>query len=173
MKNYEISVQCWNIFGIFKNINGFIYNKLQCPDFQDHVFKYKIFGLVETHHTDDDIDKLHILDYKCFQACRKKKKFGRKHGGLAVYVHNTILSGVTKMPTQGSEKIILKLKKDFFQLDMDTILSFSYCVPANSSYALRTQFDAFSDLEQKLSNYVGDYNLICLGDYNIWTWWPG
>ena len=169
MTNYEIAIQCWNIYGIFTNVNGFIYSKLQDPDFHEHVLKNKIFGLVETHHTDEDIDKLHILNYKCFQTCRKKKNFGRKHGGIAVYIHNTILGGVSKVPTQGSENIILKLKKDFFKLDKDTILTFSYCVPSNSSYAQRTQFDAFADLEQKLGGFIGDHHLICLGDFNART----
>ena len=38
----------------------------------------------------------------------KKKKFGRKHGGIAVYVHESILGGVSRVPTPGSESIILK-----------------------------------------------------------------
>ena len=62
--------------------------------------KAKILGLLETQHTADDIDKLQLLNYKCFQACRKKKRFGRKRGGVAVFVHQSILQGVSKIPTQ-------------------------------------------------------------------------
>ena len=166
MNSSEISIQCWNIFGIFKNINGFIYTKLQDPDFVEHTSKHLIFGLIETHHTSDDIDKLQILGYKCFQACRKKQKFGRKHGGLAVYIHDSVSAGVTKVPTQGSETIIIKLKKDFFGLCNDIFVPFSYCVPAYSSYAVRTQYDPYTDLEQKLSSFDPGSNLICFGDYN-------
>jgi hypothetical protein len=68
MQNSEILIKSWNIYGIFKNINGFIYNKLHDPDFIEHVAKFKIFGLIESHHTADDIDKLQILGYKCFQT---------------------------------------------------------------------------------------------------------
>ena len=70
------------------------------------------------------------------------------------------------MPTPGSESIILKLNKDFFQLDKDTILTFCYCVPANSSYARRTNFDPYHDLEEKLGGFVERYDQICLGDFN-------
>jgi hypothetical protein len=94
-------------------LNGFSYNKLHDPQFIEHTHKHHIFGLVETHHTADDVDNLQVLGYKCFQVCRKKKKFGRKHGGLAVYVHNSIVRGVSKIPTNGSESILLKLKRDF------------------------------------------------------------
>ena len=113
MNNSELWVQCWNIYGAFQNINGFTYNKLEDPDFIAHTKKAKILGLIETQHIAEDIDKLQINDFKCFQVCRKKKKFGRKHGGIAVFVHNTILRGVKQVTTQGSESVILKLDKVF------------------------------------------------------------
>ena len=132
----------------------FSHSKLQNPDFLNTILKSQIIGLVETQHIAEDADKLHILGYKCYQVCRKKKKFGRKHGGIAVYIHESILGGVSRVPTPGSESIILKLNKDFFQLDKDTIVTFCYCVPANSSYARRTNFDPYHDLEEKLGGFV-------------------
>ena len=139
------------------------------PLFHEHIKKYQIFGLIETHHTSDDIDKLHILGYKCFQVCRKKLKFGRKHGGLAVYVHNSILSGINKVPTSGSETIQLKLKKEDFSLAKDLVLTFAYCSPANSSYTQRTQLDIFEDLEQKFGVFGNDVDHVSLGDFNART----
>ena len=165
----EISIQCWNIHGIFSKVNGFTYNKLQNPDFINHTLSKQIFGLVETQHVADDIDHLQMLGFKCFQACRKKLKYGRKHGGLAVYVSNKLTPGVEKVPTQGSETIVIKLKKDFFRLQTDIFILFSYCVPANSSYTIRTQFEPFPDLEHKIGNLGPNSNLICFGDYNART----
>ena len=162
----NIKIQAWNIFGVFKNINGFQYNKLQDPDFIEHVRNFHIFGLIETHHTDEDIDKMQLFGYKCFQTCRKKLKIGRKHGGLAVYVKNSILPGIKKIPLPGSETIILRLKSEFFNFSKDTFLSFSYCAPAGSSYMARTQFEPFADLELKLNNIADQGDLICLGDFN-------
>ena len=165
----NLTVKAWNIYGIFKSINGFQYNKLQDPDFIHHVNDFLIFGLIETHHTSEDIDQLQISGYKCYQTCRKKLKFGRKHGGLAVYVHNSILPGISKQPLPGSETIILKLKSDFFNFTRNIMLSFSYCAPAGSSFLARTQFDPFSDLESKLTNAVQEGDLICFGDFNART----
>ena len=125
MKIHEISIQCWNIFGVFTNINGFSYSKLNDPNFIEHTEHNKIFGLLETMHTAEDIDRLQILGFKCFQVCRKKRKFGRKHGGIAVYVHNSILNGVSKIPMQGTETIMLQLKKDFFNLGKNLNISFT------------------------------------------------
>ena len=126
MKILEISIQCWNIYGIFNNINGFSYNKLHNPHFIEHTQHNQIFGLIETQNTAEDIDRLQILGDKCFQVCRKKKKFGRKHGGIAVYVHNSILNGVSKVPTHGSETILLQLKKEFFNLQNNLYYSFTF-----------------------------------------------
>ena len=125
--------------------------------------------MVETQHVADDIDHLQILGFKCFQACRKKLKYGRKHGGLAVYVSNKLTPGVEKVPTQGSETIVIKLKKEIFRLQTDIFILFSYCVPANSSYTIRTQFEPFPDLEHKIGNLGPNSNLICFGDYNART----
>ena len=165
----EIWIQCWNIYGVFKNINGYSYNKLQDPDFIATTQKFKIFGLIETQHTSEDIDKLQIPDFKCFQVCRKKKKFGRKHGGIAVFIHKSIIKGISKVPTQGSEAIILKMDKVFFKLNKPTYLIFTYCSPANSSYTLRTNLEPFADLEQKLSNLESESEKILLGDFNART----
>ena len=116
----NLTVKAWNIYGIFKNINGFQYNKLH--DFINHIKDFQIFGLIETHHTSDDIDKLQLSGYKCYQSCRKKLKFGRKHGGLAVYVHSALVPGISKLPLSGSETIILKLKKEYFNLTRNIML---------------------------------------------------
>ena len=117
----------------------------------------------------EDIDKLQINDFKCYQACRKTKKFGRKHGGIAVFVHNSILRGVSKVGTLGSDSIILKLDKNYFKLDKDTYLLFVYCSPANSSYITRTGLDTFPDLEEQLANLENDSEKIVLGDLNVRT----
>ena len=162
MNKSELWIQCWNIYGVFKNVNGFIYNKLKDPEFTRQAKNCKILGLIETQHVADDIDQLQINGFKCFQVCRKKKKFGRKHGGIAVFIHNSIINGVSKIATQGSECVILRLNKDFFKISKDTYLLFAYCSLANSSYCTRTGLDPFSDLEQKLSNLDNNCDKILL-----------
>ena len=135
----ELQIQCWNIFGAFYNIDGHRYSKLHNDlDFIEHTSKYLLFGLLETHHTSQDISQMHIRVYRCFQVCRKKLLRGPKSGGICVYVHDSISRGVSKVNTAGSESIIVKLEKELFSFERDVILSFTYCVPSGSSYQIRT-----------------------------------
>ena len=113
----NLQILCWNIHGLFMNVNGFRYNKLHLPSFWDEIGNVKIFSLIETHHLASEIDQIQIDGFKCFNVCRKKIiKFGSDSGGLAAYVSKSLLQGVTKIPTSGSENILIKLNKQFFGL---------------------------------------------------------
>ena len=69
----------------------------------------------------------------------------------------------------GSESIFIKLDKNFFSFKRDIIVSFMYCVPDGSSFQIRTQFDPYDDLEEKISNLGDEYDLVCMGDFNART----
>ena len=83
-----------------------------------------------------------------------------------MYVHDSISLGVSKINSSGSESILIRLKKEYFHLDRDIIVSFSYCVPSGSSYQIRTQFDPLEDFLEKISN-LNDCDLVCLGDLTL------
>ena len=170
----EISIGAWNINSIWQRINSFRYNKIHNPNFMEIIKKKKIFALIETHHTADEIGDLHINGYKCFSVCRPKDKNKKKYkpsGGIAAYVHDSIKIGVEKVPTSGSEAIILKLKKDFFGLVNDIFIVYAYCSPANSSI-WSSEFmpsDIFEDLTNKLAYCNANGSTILLGDLNART----
>ena len=169
-RSNELPIQCWNVHGAFYNLGGNRYSKLHHDtEFIEHTRKYLIFGLIETHHTAEDIPLVQIPEYRCFQVCRKKLKRGRKSGGICVYIHQSISRGVSKVNTSGSESIFIKLSKTYFSLNRDILVSFTYCVPTGSSYQTRTQFDPFDDFEEKLSSVAQSGDLICFGDYNART----
>jgi hypothetical protein len=86
-----------------------------------------------------------------------------------VYICNTILPGVSKIPSSGSENVLIKLDKTFFGLERDVAITFSYCVPEYSSYQLREQLDIFGDLEYKLGSVGDEVDKLCFGDYNART----
>ena len=110
----NLQLMSYNIHGLFMNINGFRYNKLQLPCFWDIIGDVKIFSLIETHHLASEIDQIQIDGFKCFNVCRKKKsKVGRNSGGFAVYVSISLLQGVSKIPSSGSENIAIKLNNHF------------------------------------------------------------
>jgi hypothetical protein len=112
---------------------------------------------------------MQIAGYRCFQVCRKKLKKGPKSGGICVYIHESISPGVSKVNTSGSESVIIRVKKEYFHLDRDIIVSFSYCVPAGSSYQIRTQFEPLEDFLEKISSFDDSCDLVCLGDFNSRT----
>ena len=118
----DLPIVSWNIHGIFSRHSGFRYNKLHSPLFKSAIGNAKIFGLIETHHVSTEIDQLQIQGFKCFNVCRKKKRQGRNSGGIAVYVHESLMRGIKKIPTSSSENILIKLNQSFFGLA--EILSF-------------------------------------------------
>ena len=166
----DLEITSWNIHGIFNRLGGFRYCKTRSPHFWDIIGNAKIFSLLETWHLASEIDKIQIAGYKCYNVCRKKKgNRGRNSGGIAVYICNTIVPGVTKISSTGSENLLIKLNRTFFGLERDVAITFSYCVPAYSSYQLREQLDIFGDLEYKLSCVGAEVDKLCFGDYNART----
>lgn len=171
----EAKIGCWNVNGVWQRINSFRYNKLHNPEVLDIITRKHIFGLIETHHTADDIGNLHVTDYKCFSICRPKDKNAKKYkpsGGLAVYVHQSIREGVSKIPLGGTESIVLKLKQQFFGTASDIYLCFAYCVPKASSVLANNSCmpqDVYEDLLDKLNQCGSDSKVILMGDMNART----
>ena len=101
--NYtDLPIVSYNIHGVFRQYAGFRHNKLHSPYFWEAINHAKIFSLLETNHTADEIDELQIFGFKCFNVCRQKRKRGRNSGGIAVYVHNSVLDGIKKIPSSGT-----------------------------------------------------------------------
>ena len=122
----ELRITSWNINNFQQSINRFKYNKLHNPQTLNILTRSLIFGLIETHHTSDDIGKLHIEHFRCHSVCRPKSKNVKRHkpsGGMAVYVHNSIAPGVSFLNEAGTESIFVQLKKDYFNLQRDVYTS--------------------------------------------------
>ena len=62
-------------------------------------------------------------------------------------MHNTVIEGVKRVPSSGSENVLIKLDQNFFGLSRDIVICFSYCVPENSSFQKREQRDVCGDIE--------------------------
>ena len=167
----ELGITCWNINNFQQSINRTKYNKLHNPNVLDILTKSRIFGLIETHHTDADIGSLHVQHYKCHSVCRPKSKNVKRFkpsGGLAIYVHTSISQGVAFMSEPGTESMFLQLKKDFFNLSKDIYICFAYMVPSTSKVLNRDFMpeDIFDDLSSKLAKYRERGEILILGDFN-------
>ena len=49
-----VTVGCWNIQGLYENVNGIKICKLNYPDFQNTLKKFDILCLQETHLSQDE-----------------------------------------------------------------------------------------------------------------------
>ena len=101
-----LGIGSWNIHGFKQNYNGFRYNKLQNPEIVKVLTQDLIFSILETHHIESETGDLHIEQFKCHSLCRPKSKNVKRHvasGGIAVYVHNSILPAVSFMFESGTE----------------------------------------------------------------------
>ena len=80
----EIGLVSYNIHGLTYNINNFRYSKLGNPYVQNLFNKYKIIGLIETHHESKDIGSIHVENFVFHSKCRAKsnKKSNKPSGGL-------------------------------------------------------------------------------------------
>ena len=167
----EIKITSFNVHGIYQNINNFRYNKLVHPYVQNLFEKFKIVGLIETHHEQSQISDLHVQNFKCHSKCRpkSKKKGNKPSGGLAVYIHDSIKPGVSILSRSGSETIWIKLDCDFFNLKRDAYFCFVYAAPGNSPYLKRLDIDIFEHLNVETSEFVGQGSICLLGDFNSRT----
>ena len=157
----EIGICSYNIHGTFQNINNFRYNKLTYPYVQTLFEKYKIVGLIETHHEQGEIGDLHLNNFICHSKCRpkSKKKGNKPSGGLAVYIHHSIKPGVKFLSRPGSESIWIKVNCDFFNLKKDIYFCFVYAAPYNRPYLKRLEIDVFESLTNETSEFVGQGSL--------------
>ena len=170
----ELGITSWDINNFQQVINKYKYNKLHNPQTLNILTRSLVFGLIETHHTSEDIGKLHIEHYRCHSVCRPKSKNVKRHkpsGGIAVYVHNSIAPGVSFMNEAGSESIFVQLKKEYFNFRCDVYLCFAYLVPSSSKVLGRGYMpdDIFDDLSSKLAKYSDRGDLILLDDLNART----
>ena len=167
----QLAICSYNINGIWRRINGFRYNKLANPFVQNIFEKYKIIGLIETMHEQSEIGDLHVNGFKCHTKCRpkNKKKGNKPSGGISVYIHESIKTGVSFLSRPGSESIWLKLSAEFFNLRNDLFCCFLYAAPSNSPYLKRLDIDCYENIGNEVSEFVGQGSICLLGDFNART----
>ena len=70
-----------------------------------------------------------------------------------VFLYQTLLKKGVKVIRNNHQDIIwLKLKKDFFKLEKDIYICFTYISPSNSSYYKNNDFDSESILNKTVQN---------------------
>lgn len=154
-RNVKISV--WNINGLMcKGVN-----KYQDGEFIEKLVGYDIFCLQETHCDLNNSLELSEFPRPVHIIRSRLKDTGKIHGGLSVYIRNSIRTGIKFLNHTTNDCIWLKLCKDFFNNPHDIFLCFLYAPPENSTYSKRIDYDIWVNIKkwrllkfQKLKNKV-------------------
>ena len=143
-----------------QNIQGSGKTKLCHNDLIKKVKDHHLFGIQESklgkNNAAPDIE-----GYTKFRS-DKKKKGARESGGSIIYVKRCVARGVrllSKRSNESGDVIWLRLRKEFFGLDEDIILSYCYITPnaKNEAYEiLRNEIEDFS--RKGLITILGDLN---------------
>lgn len=157
----NLAVGCWNIEGIYENINSVKINKLTQPFFSEILEKHDIFCLQETH-----VGKNEILPsfegYITIPHCREISSNKRFFGGILVFIKLSIQKGIKIDRSFDDDGIVLKLSKSFFGLQNDINLIFSYASPIDSSYTKSKP----TNILDKIECQYAPFSTIVMGDLN-------
>ena len=116
------------------NIEGLKY-KLHDNDLTYFLKSFDIFGLLETWVCDATELRDVFNDYFCmFCPAKKEKKFGRAMGGIAVYLKNYLKNYITRLVSDCTFGVFMKIDRMMFGADKDIILSFIYIPPFGSPF---------------------------------------
>ena len=89
----NLTVGCWNIEGIYENINSVKISKLTQPSFLETLKKHDILCLQETHVGKDEIIPS-IDGYYTVPHCRTISGNNRYFGGILIFVKSCIKNGI-------------------------------------------------------------------------------
>lgn len=162
-RNVKISVS---------NINGFIckgVNKYQDGEFIETLVGYDIFCLQETHCDLNNSLELSEFPRPVHIIRSRLKDTGKRHGGVSVYIRNSIRTGIKFLNHTTNDFIWLKLCKDFFNNPHDIFLCFLYAPPENSTYSKRIDYDILELVEKDITKYSHQGKVIIAGDLNART----
>ena len=161
-RNVKISV--WNINGLTcKGVN-----KYQDGEFIEKLVGYDIFCLQETHCDLNNSLELSEFPRPVHIIRSRLKDTGKIHGGLSVYIRNSIRTGIKFLNHTTNDCIWLKLCKDFFNNPHDIFLCFLYS-PENSTYSKRIDYDILELVEKDITKYSHQGKVIIAGDLNART----
>lgn len=118
--------------------------------------------------------KFNIDGYKCITVPRPESmqirgKGKRGHGGVCLFVRNSISDGIEVVHKDSSGFLWVKLRKLFFGLESDMFVCFCYIPPKDSIYFKNVDINLFDVLERDIRFYSDFGKIIVVGDLNART----
>ena len=150
-----VKIGSWNIHGLS--------DKLEDDDFVNRISELDICFLLETWSQEN----FSLADSYVFSKHASKKigKQGRKSGGISVII-NKKFRKATKIYKETEYGIWIKLDKNVINSVTDLFICGVYIPPIDSSYSLKTPFDA---IENDISELPPDCYTLLVGDFNART----
>ena len=130
---------------------------------------FDILALQEIQCGPTDTQKLVVPGYRILPFYRKKSSNNRYFGGTLLFIKNHIRDGITIIDNFEGDKIWVKLKMNFFNLEKDVYLCFLYAAPSTSPYTRGLSYDIFQKIEEDISLYSASGNIMLAGDLNAKT----
>ena len=155
----------WNVEGINSTLYG---NKLMNEQFQNTVLGHDIIALTETQCGEDT--PVSLPGYYIFRSTREKHTQAKKYsGGIAVGVKNNIKPAITQVSSRSKDIIWLRLQNNYFNLPNDMIIGVVYISPANSTYTKSLSETVWAVLEDELTQFNNNEQILITGDFNAHT----
>ena len=164
-----LNVGTWNIHGLFTYVNKVKLCKLSDPEFQKRLRTFDVLALQEIQCGPNEIDARFTHGFRAMPFFRKKSKNNRFFGGTLLLVKNEIRNGIKVIDNLNGDKVWSKISKEFFNFERDLFLCFAYISPPNSPYANSLNYDIFQKIEEDISRYTEQGNIILAGDMNAKT----
>jgi hypothetical protein len=164
ISNIPQTLKCmsWNVHGLAKKLN---------IDFIDFCKQFDVFALLETWARKDSQFCDIFSDYICFQAVRERtSRFGRPHGGIAVYIEKHIADRFTRVKEFWPDCIFFL--SDIFGTQEKHIFAFVYVPPCDSNLHNIRECSGIEMLENYLLTLKEEYpdrQLVLMGDFNART----
>ena len=157
-----LSVGCWNIEGIYKNINGVRISKLEDETFENTLKKFDILCLQETHTSQND--RPNLKNFVATPHCRKISSNKRYFGGMLLFIRRTISKGVKVNSKLDVDSLEIVLDKGFFGFTRDIRILFTYASPTTSPYTRAREDTVFEKIETYIED--GRNSFLVMGDLN-------
>ncbi|VDI06554.1 Hypothetical predicted protein [Mytilus galloprovincialis] len=137
--------------------------------FVDNLLQQDIFCLQGTHCYLDNCLELPNFQRPVHLIRRRTKPSWKRHGGLSVYILNTIRPGVKFLEHATNDFIWLKLDRTFFGFQESLFICFVYNPPENSSYYRKFNYNILEMIENDIVKYSQSGKIMIAGDLNART----
>ena len=96
-------------------------------------------------------------------------KATRDHGGLAIFIKNTIRPGVKLKPASQSDYQWVYLDKSFFNFSKNVYICFVHDAPDYTGYSRRKAIETLQLLQRDILNFRESGEIVLAGDFNART----